>query len=56
MKILLINLGAEAVQITHGMWIAQMIVAPVMQAQLRQVSALSNTQRGAGGFGSTGAT
>ena len=53
-KILLINLGADAVDITPGMRIAQMVVAPVIQATLNPVSALSDTKRGTGGFGSTG--
>ena len=53
-KVLLINLGAEEFEITRGMRIAQMIVAPVTQAQLNEVSELGDTGRGAGGFGSTG--
>lgn len=53
-KILLINLGADAVDITPGMRIAQMVAAPVIQATLNPVSALSDTKRGTGGFGSTG--
>ena len=53
-KVLLINLGQETFRIERGMRIAQMIVAPVTQAQLKKVSVLSETIRGAGGFGSTG--
>lgn len=53
-KVLLINLGAEEFEITRGMRIAQMIVAPVTQANLNEVSKLGDTERGAGGFGSTG--
>ncbi|MBO6917126.1 MAG: dUTP diphosphatase [Rhizobiaceae bacterium] len=53
-KVLLINLGAEEFEITRGMRVAQMIVAPVTQAQLNEVSELGDTERGAGGFGSTG--
>lgn len=53
-KVLLINLGAEEFEITRGMRIAQMIVAPVTQAQLNEVSELGDTERGIGGFGSTG--
>ena len=53
-KVLLINLGTEEFEITRGMRIAQMIVAPVTQAQLNEVSELGDTERGAGGFGSTG--
>lgn len=52
--VLLINLGPEAVEITRGMRIAQMIVAPVVQARLTPVQALSDSGRGSGGFGSTG--
>ena len=50
----LINLGAEPYTIRHGDRIAQMIVAPVIQVQFQEVEALSDTARGAGGFGSTG--
>lgn len=53
-QVLLVNLGAEPFAITRGMRIAQMIVAPVVRAQLREVAALDETARGAGGFGSTG--
>ena len=53
-KIILINLGAAAFTIERDMRIAQMIVAPVVQASLHTVEALDDTQRGAGGFGSTG--
>lgn len=50
----LINLGAEPYVIHHGDRIAQMIVAPVIQVQFQVVETLSDTARGAGGFGSTG--
>lgn len=50
----LINLGAEPYVIHHGDRIAQMIIAPVIQVQFQVVEALSDTARGAGGFGSTG--
>ena len=53
-KVLLVNLGKEPVTITPGQRIAQLIIAPVMQADFVVVSALSSTQRGHGGFGSTG--
>ena len=53
--VLLINLGAEAVHIAHGARIAQAIVTPVVQAEFALDDALSDTDRGAGGFGSTGA-
>jgi len=53
-KVMLINWGEEAVEIKRGDRIAQMIIAPVVQAQLIETTDLSSTQRGAGGFGSTG--
>lgn len=52
--IIVINLGNEPFQVTHGMRIAQMVVAPVIQAKFRLAEDLSETVRGAGGFGSTG--
>jgi len=52
--VMLINLGADAVTIERGERIAQIIVAPVVQATLVEVKAVSETERGAGGFGSTG--
>ena len=53
-KVILINLGEEAVTIRRGDRIAQLIVAPVVQAQWVEVESLDETARGAGGFGSTG--
>ena len=53
-KIILINLGDTDFAITRDMRIAQMIIAPVVQAQLTQVTVLDDTERGKGGFGSTG--
>ena len=53
-QVILINHGDEPVAITRGMRIAQMIVAPVVRAELRPTSSLSDTPRGSGGFGSTG--
>ena len=53
-KVLLINLGTEDVRIEHGMRIAQMIVSPVLRASFQITDELDDTQRGAGGFGSTG--
>jgi dUTP pyrophosphatase len=52
--VLLINLGAEPFTVTHGMRIAQLIVAPVVHADIAEVVELDPTARGAGGFGSTG--
>jgi dUTP pyrophosphatase len=53
-QVLLVNLGGEAVAITRGMRIAQLVVATVARAQLREVESLDETTRGTGGFGSTG--
>ncbi len=53
-KVLLINLGTEDFVITRGDRIAQMVVAPVVQVALQEVAALSETERGATGFGSSG--
>lgn len=50
----LVNLGATPYTIHHGDRIAQMIVAPVVQVSFAVVEHLSDTDRGAGGFGSTG--
>ena len=52
--VLLVNFGAEPFTVAHGERIAQMIVAPVVQARFEVVESLSETTRGAGGFGSTG--
>ena len=54
--VILWNGGADVFRVTHGMRIAQMVVAPVVQATFAIVDALDETNRGAGGFGSTGAT
>ena len=53
-KVILINLGAEDVAIRRGDRIAQLIIAPVVQAVWSEVESLDDTLRGAGGFGSTG--
>jgi dUTP pyrophosphatase len=53
-KVILINLGQEPFVIKRGERIAQMIIAPVTRADLKVVSELDETRRGAGGFGSTG--
>lgn len=52
--VILVNLGDAPFTVKRGERIAQMIVAPVAQASWREVTALSATARGAGGFGSTG--
>ena len=53
-KVILINLGKEKFVIANGERIAQMVVCPVVQADLEVVKELPNTERGSGGFGSTG--
>ena len=53
-KVNLINLGAEPFEIRRGDRIAQMIVAPAPQALFEERETLDETERGAGGFGSTG--
>ena len=53
-KVILINLGQETFKVEKGLRIAQMVVCPVVQAQLKEVDDLSETERGKGGFGSTG--
>ena len=53
-KVVLINLGQEAFTIQRGERIAQLVLAPVTQLAWQKVSALDETDRGAGGFGSTG--
>jgi dUTP pyrophosphatase len=52
--VIIINHGSEPFEIVRGDRIAQMIVAPVVQARLVEVDELSSSDRGAGGFGSTG--
>lgn len=53
-KVLLVNLGTTDFVIERDMRIAQMVIAPVVQAQVREVTEAGATERGAGGFGSTG--
>jgi dUTP pyrophosphatase len=53
-QVLLINHGTEAFEITRGMRIAQMVIAPVTQVRVAEGDLASETARGAGGFGSTG--
>ena len=52
--VIVLNAGREAFTVTRGMRIAQMVVAPVTRVAWREVDALAETARGAGGFGSTG--
>lgn len=53
-KVIMINLSNEPQTIGHGDRIAQMVIAPFVQATLAEVPELSDTARGAGGFGHTG--
>lgn len=50
----LINLGTEPYTIRHGDRIAQAVIAPVVQARFQVVDQIGETERGSGGFGSTG--
>ncbi len=52
--VIVMNAGTEPFTVKHGERIAQMVVAPVVQAGFELVSVLSGTARGTGGFGSTG--
>jgi dUTP pyrophosphatase len=52
--VILINLGDEDFVITRGMRIAQMVIAPVTQTRWQEVTSLESSERGEGGFGSTG--
>ena len=53
-KVPIINLGTDEFEITHGMRVAQLVIAPVTQVSVVEVSEVSDTKRGGGGFGSTG--
>ncbi|MGE5655657.1 MAG: dUTP diphosphatase [Actinomycetota bacterium] len=52
--VILINHGNKTFQVTKGMKIAQMVIAPVLHVEVEEVKILSNTCRGENGFGSTG--
>ena len=54
LKTTIINLGSEPFLINRGDRIAQLVIAPVMQAKMIEVASLDETERGEGGFGSTG--
>jgi dUTP pyrophosphatase len=53
-KVILINLGQEDFVVESGMRIAQLVIAPVSRVAWQQVQELPSSDRGAGGFGSTG--
>ena len=54
LKVLLINHGHEAFVVARGDRIAQLVIAPIIRAELIEVAALPTTARGGGGYGSTG--
>ncbi len=54
LKVILINLGKEAFKVEKGFRIAQMVLSPVVKAEINEVQDLNDTERGKGGFGSTG--
>jgi dUTP pyrophosphatase len=54
LQVIVMNAGTEPFTVERGMRIAQAVVAPVVRARFREVEALPETARGAGGFGSTG--
>jgi dUTP pyrophosphatase len=53
-QVILVNLGAESVEIARGTRVAQMIIAPIAQVKIVESDRLDVTGREAGGFGSTG--
>ena len=55
-KIILINQGQDPFVVENGVRIAQMVICPIVQATLKEVNDLKDTDRGQGGFGSTGTT
>ena len=54
LRIILVNLGPEPFEVTRGMRIAQLVIARVERAAFDEVAELPGSQRGDGGFGSTG--
>ena len=55
-KVILINHGSQPFELSRGERIAQMVIAPVTRAILHETDELTETERGAGGFGSSGRT
>ena len=53
-QVLLVNLSGEPFTLRRGERIAQLVIAPVVRAELEEVDTLPTTRRGDGGFGSTG--
>lgn len=54
LKVLLVNLGRDAIEVAHGERIAQLLLLPITLVDVREVDRLDATSRGSGGFGSTG--
>ena len=54
LEVILINLGEESFTVKDGDRIAQMVISPLVRASLSETGLLSDTERGTGGFGSTG--
>ena len=54
LKVILINLSDKVFVVEKGLRIAQMVLSPVVKAKMKEVTELENTERGSGGFGSTG--
>ena len=54
LKVILLNAGGEPFTIARGDRIAQLVIAPVLEVRWEEAAELSSTERGAGGFGSTG--
>ncbi len=54
LKVLMVNLGAEAVTVHRGDRVAQLVLAPARQSSFVETDEVAETSRGAGGFGSTG--
>jgi len=54
LMVALVNLGSRPFEVTRGMRIAQMVVAPVVRIRFQPVDGLPGSERGEGGFGSTG--
>jgi len=54
LKVLLVNLGSDSVSVNRGDRIAQLLIAPVTRASFIEIEDLSPSERGEGGFGSTG--
>ena len=53
-KVLLFNFGNKNFNIYNGLRIAQMVISPIVKAEIEEVDDLKQTSRGSGGFGSTG--